>query len=286
MILPSNLTTNYSQVEGWNSGTSLFTSFTCGANNTKGSWTEIISSCPFDVGLIAIYLQAVLGISQQKYTLIDVGVGSAGNEVVIIPNISYMHMTYNTGSNNTHEDVRYISLPLGIAAGQRISIRGQTNHTATMGKYAGLFLYPLSRSTTPPFSKITDYGINTSTSRGTTVDTGATLNTKSSWTEITSSTTRRIKAIVPQISAGEIPPQGKAYIDIGVGGSGSEIVIIPDIYCRCTRASSSTAVFAPNGMVLLYPFDIPSGTRIAARGQNGSGTNDMRYIDVSILGLE
>lgn len=284
MILPSNLTANYSQVIGWNSGTSLFTSFTCGANNTKGSWAEITSSCPFDVGLIAIYLQAVLGVSQEKYTLLDIGIGSSGNEVVLIPNISYMHMTYNSANNNTHEDVRYIHIPLNIAAGQRISIRGQTNHTATMGKYAGLFLYPLSHLTTPSFSKITDYGTNTSTSRGVTVDTGATANTKSSWTQITASTTRRIKSMIPQFASGQNAPFGRSYIDIGIGGAGSEVVVIPDIYIRATGPNGSTRVLAPNGMTNLYPFDIPTGTRIAARGQNDG--NIIRYIDVSILGLE
>lgn len=75
-------------------------------------------------------------------------------------------------------------------------------------------------------------------------------------------------------------PRGGAndyLLDIAVGAVGVEQVVIPNLPYSCNSSSSNT------GSTFLFPLHIPAGTRIAARGQNSSASNNTLPIQVTCL---
>jgi hypothetical protein len=93
---------------------------------------------------------------------------------------------------------------------------------------------------------------------GTSVTAASSANSKGSWAQLIASTTRKVVGIVVLMHQSGT---GKFMVDIGTGASGSESVLIPDVYVNFggSYGAGSAAVF--------FPVQIPAGTRIAARCQ-------------------
>ena len=70
-------------------------------------------------------------------------------------------------------------------------------------------------------------------------------------------------------------------IDIGIGAGGSEVVIIPDFLIR---GDSNLDNFTPV-MTPALGFQVPSGTRIAARAQCSHTIAVDRVITTALYGL-
>lgn len=96
-----------------------------GAANTKGAWTEIVaaSSEPFDALVIGQQCNADAA-AVAGGVLFDIGIGSAGNEVVRLGDLAYQM----SGTEICH---RYFDplQPLDIPAGTRIAARYQAGNT-------------------------------------------------------------------------------------------------------------------------------------------------------------
>lgn len=122
-------------------------------------------------------------------------------------------------------------------------------------------------------AKYATYGINTANSQGTTVTTGA-ANTKGSWAELTASSEFASCGIMVHI--GNNARSSRYLVDIGVGASGSEDAIIPNLLLR---AESSTSICTS----FYFPLSIASGTRIAARAQSEDATVTLS-VSVTIVG--
>lgn len=108
----------------------------------------------------------------------------------------------------------------------------------------------------------------------TTLCSRSTSHTKGTWVEVTAATSFAYEAL--HVTAMEDPTSGGAdvfLVDIGVGASGSEIVIVPNILIDNNRAALGQVLVALN-----LPLAIPAGTRIAVRCQDstGSGTRSTR----------
>lgn len=93
-----------------------------GAANTKGSWVELSSSTSDDIDLLAVFIgpnaNAVIGVT--GYFLVDIGIGAAASESVVIANIPY--------TQNSFEDPIYspIIFFLNIPSGTRVAARAQS----------------------------------------------------------------------------------------------------------------------------------------------------------------
>ncbi len=99
-------------------------------------------------------------------------------------------------------------------------------------------------------------GAVTGSSTATTITASGTANVMGSWTQLIASTSKRAVAIIISLAWGSGVDM---LVDIGTGGSGSEVVLLPYL------------LHAGNGPRLThYTFmiEIPSGTRIAARCQS------------------
>jgi hypothetical protein len=208
-------------------------------------------------------------------SLMDVGIGASGSEVVLVPNLHAV-----PPASVTNLPVA-IYVPISIPAASRLSVRIQASSASVAGTctayiIGGAFDLPAARSL------VTAYGAVTTNSRGTPIDPGATANTKGAWAQLTASTTAVTRGLL--LCCGN---QGNTsatvaswVVDVGVGASGSEVVLIPNY--RLVQSTGNT--LAP-GYSPVFPVSIPSGSRLAVRAQCSIATSPARLFDFVLYGI-
>lgn len=91
-------------------------------------------------------------------------------------------------------------------------------------------------------------------------------NIKSSWVEILSSTSFEVQGFFLQLVSQTVQDVEGMLIDIGIGSSGSEFVLVPNIPYQ-TRANREQLL----GSGCYFPLRIREGERISVRGQCNAG---------------
>ena len=245
---------------------------TDGAANVKGAWEEYIASTTFNATQL-IFVQTYYGTTASF--LLDVGIGSAGSEVVLIPDI---HVSAVYGRNSWV----YI-FPVTVPAGSRLAVRGQDS-VGSDNPYSYLILSAQGFAPSQPLGRVTAYGINTATSRGTQIDPGGSSYTKGAWVQIDAAIANPIKIMTIGIGsiANATMTTARWRVDIGIGPNGSEIVVIPDLFL-C--ANTTTDIIVPSTFPPLA-VDIPSGVRLVARAACSITDATDRKFDVAIYGID
>lgn len=105
-------------------------------------------------------------------------------------------------------------------------------------------------------------GSVTATSSGTAPSTPGSNNTKGSWTELLASTSYDGVGLIVQVFCDSATLTG--LLDIGVGGSGSEVAIVENFHF--VRLASS---YGGSGQIFI-PVHVPAGSRISCRVQVSS----------------
>lgn len=233
-----------------------------GTTNTKGSWVQLISSANFDASGFLLHLLGDSGSGTGNGTaLVDIGIGAASSEVVIIPNILISQVQSQIATVGAS-----VYFPIQIPAGTRVAARSQCSF-ASAPVPVGITLIALDQEGSEPAGGATTYGDNTTFSYGTGVA-GGTANNKGSYTQITASTTNDASMLYVCMHGGASTGT-TGLLDIAIGGSGSEVIIIPDIpFCFNENNIEGVQSVGVNPcMVGPIPVQIPAGTRIAARIQ-------------------
>jgi len=235
--------------------------------NIKGEWTELISAiAQRSSGLILQHPYA----DAYDY-LFDIGIGAAGQETAIINNLT------GGGIGNDKFALGSISIPLELPAGVRISLRGQST---TGNKNGAIGVMPIPGSFGCPygFQNVTTYGANTAGSGGTSIDPGASANTKGAWTEIVAATTVPcfgfFVGIGNQVNAGRTTGGNWWLMDVGIGAAGNEIAILPN-FCLAVSVAGERVrpIWTP-----FIPLSLPIGTRITIRAQCSiNDTTDRKF---------
>jgi len=246
----------------------LTTQIISGAASTKGSYIEIIASTTQEYHGLIVYGRKTGG---DSIVATDIAIGSAGNEEIIIPDFAI------SGYNSFAESSKGF-FPVYIPAGSRVSARSAC-FIASSSAYMHLVGVAASGSGNEART-VKTYGVGSAFS-GITVDPGGTANTKGAWSQITSSTTDEIRQI--EIYMGKfsntVDADASFLLDIGIGGAGSEEVLISNI----VFASNTNEKL--NGGLAVIPINIPAGTRIAARCQSSITDATDRVMSVSISGV-
>lgn len=247
-----------------------------GAANSKGAYAQLIASSAFSYSALTIQMYADGG-GGQCY-LVDIAVGGAGSEVVIVPNILF------DSSRNIVGNMLNFTLPLNIPAGTRISARCQeVGGTGTrqvqvtiVGRSGGSNYGPSD------IGQATNYGAITASTNGVLIDPGATLNTLGAWAQLTASTTSDHYGLMAILGTDQ---QSSTLVDSGyvfqiaVGAAAAEIVI--GEFSSCTTSSMNR--MQVNSFEVLA--QIPVGTRISMRSKCiGSGAAAARHPTAIILG--
>lgn len=243
------------------------------SNNTKGSWSQIWSSTPFEMS--ALHLNLRHGGSGTPRFLMDLGVGAGGSEVVVVPDLM-------VGRSLHSEMPSPLMLPLRIPAGVRLAARCQAAAGGSNAITATCIGQAAVPGVPPGFGRCTQYGASTATSNGTDIDAGGVAHTKGSWSQLTASTTNPMRAVAVAMHFTGTAVNARWLVDIGIGAAASELVVIPDIpYLRISTADTGGPLFAG-------PFycDIPAGTRIAARCQSDTTTSASRHLNIQVIGLD
>ncbi|MDZ5457003.1 hypothetical protein [Azohydromonas lata] len=243
----------------------LTTMIAPGSLNTKGAWTQIVASTAFDAA--ALLLTLSVGTTNGS-VLVDIGIGAAGTETVLLGNLQARRIS--SGNN-----VVQLLLPLQIPAGSRIALRyQQTAANVVLGACASVVAATWNSPATA--GRTATHGAVPASSSGTVVDPGASANTKGAWVELTPATDSDaswlLLSVMPTGTA--INANTAFYVDVAVGASGAEQIIVPDVpvYVAATVESSMARV--------LLPISIPAGSRLAVRMQCSATTTPGREREV------
>jgi len=251
-----------------------------GTAHTKGSWVEIVAATTSDVYRVIMQTSNTAVSGSNTASLLDIGVGAAGAEVVVVPNLA----VGNSSTSSTLGSFPVWDLPLFIAKGSRVAVRWQSARTSVTLNTYWTFFGPTSttRAATKPAPFTWAYGPDTSTSLGVTLVPGA-ANAKGAWSQLTAATDGPISALAVGIqNAGNTSAQGgTVLVDIGYGAAGSEVVAIPNL----SFTTSTQELVLRNHLLTTYPVELPAGVRLAARCSNSGGSTGAYYVDASICAI-
>lgn len=220
------------------------------STHVKGSYSELIASTSYAAGGMLLVLGGAN--TGSRWFLVDIAVGVAASEQIILPNLFYFEA--NSGS------FAYGYVPISIPKGSRVAARCQSNGSSNQVRCN----ITLIAGECVEQSGVA-YAVDTGATAGTRIVSSGSSNTKGSWTELTSATSRSHRwGIICITKDGS---NSQELVDIGIGGSGSERLLIPNLNFRDSS----------NGDSVMYsmPMRIPTGTRIAARLAAAGGSQNV-----------
>ena len=248
-------------------------------NSVKpATYTTIAAATAF--GASGIYVNIVN--SSPGRWLIDVAVGAAGSEVIVIPDIAYE-------TPRTNERANQLFFPLSIAAGSRISARAR-GAAASTAVYMSVTI--VGGALMQTFDTVLAYGITIGSTYGTSVDPGATANVKGAVTALllrdaagvlvgTGTVLRPISQFlvaVTTLGRGTGNANAGYLIDLALDGSN---LVITDIPFR----TGNTPDFPAQCFFGPYQLQIPVGVEWGARCQSSNATLSTRPIGISVYGV-
>lgn len=231
-----------------------------GAANTKGAYTQLVASAPFSVCGLVLSMQ----VDTNTGYLVDIAVGGAGSEVVIVPNIPFG--IFGTGGGDTHGILQHF-IPVSIPKGTRIAARFQNAAGGTPTRKFKLAMLADGLAGFQAPSRWVDWGTNLSLSLGTTI-TGGAVNTKGAWSQLVASMDFDTRWILLNMMQGTVVDE---TVDLGIGSAGNEVVVIPDLHTTNEHWSPS----------LLIPLALRKGERLAARLADTAGAST---VSMTVLG--
>lgn len=253
-------------VEGSDTSTSLATSITSDTSGGGPTWVEIAASTPYAFDGVTLIVNG-----QPNVRLcVDIGIGASGSEQALISDIMVFKASTTPGLQ--------MFIPLSVPAGVRLCAAVTTNGTTAVT--ANVQIIGHQRTGLQPRypMKYTTYNVSrTNCASSTTVAASATVNTKGTWAQLTSSSIAA-RAILLNIGTGTGNTNSASHLlDIGFGASGSETVVASNIALQ--QFNNGTHMVVP---MMLISLTVPASTRIAVRNQCNSTTNVVRTLNPSI----
>jgi len=235
--------------------------------HTMGAIKELIASTAEDTDLIE--LQIWTGAAKEDYAF-DILIGAASSEVVIASAVRIC-------GGATVEIQQSVLIPVSIPAGTRLSARVQASIASAADGILIAKLFSNTLSALPSYSNVV--ALNESSTRGTAIDAGATINTKGSWAECVASTSddyARLMVSIGRNDNNNFAAGGDFLIDIALGTT-----IIHGDYGVQTESGEQFS------MGLFYYIDhaVPAGTQIQARCQSSGNDASDRIQDVIVYGV-
>lgn len=262
-----------------NAGASLSTSL--GASvavnstaNVMGSWVQLVAALPNDINGFDLMVENLPGFHG---FLINIGIGAAAAEVVLIPQVSVCSVVSAAGHYLIH-------IPVALPAGTRISAQAQSSAGGSDTCNIAILYGDSALNDLQTFGAPTNYGGDPTNSTGTVVDCGAVANTKGFWTQI-GITTADIAVLQVMIDSLKSLMAGAFLLDIGIGSSGNEQAIIPNILVvNGSGPNNTTSGGTINQQLPLKRINLPAGTRLSARTQGTQTSAANRKMGISLLG--
>ena len=261
---------------GVNPATSSGTEVTSGAATVKGAWTQLIASTGFD------YNGFTLKVARNPTAdcgLIDIAIGPAGSETVIVANLPW-HLTSKTYAARFPQS---FDLPLRIPAGSRIAAR--------VSSLAGNGIVCLSghgrskaMNTEPVYTRATTYGASEAACGGTLLQGPHLAVGYSSWVEFSAAASSRVSAVAMYITNNDVSiATGIKKLYLARGAAGSEKTIIDGV----PNYIGGEFGFIRGQSMYPMPVDIPAGERIACRAYYATADgSSIQRVCVIVMGFE
>lgn len=245
------------------------------AANTMGSWVQLVASLPNDINGFDLMVENLPGFHG---FLINIGIGAAAAEVVLIPQVSVCSVVSGSGHYLIH-------IPVALPAGTRISAQAQSSSGGSDTCAVSILYGDSALNDLQTFGAPINYGGDPTNSTGTVVDPGTTANTKGFFTQIAAATTVDIAVLQLMVDSLKSLMAGAFLLDIAIGAAGSEQVILPNIVVvNGTGPFNTTGGGTINQQLPLKRINIPAGTRLSARVQSTQTAAANRKLGLSFLG--
>jgi hypothetical protein len=248
-----------------------------GAANTKDTtWTTLIASTSFDAQMLIVHISGSATSSTDTSTLIDIGIGAAASESVLVPDLL---AGWAGAAAALGGFPRHVILPLYVPAGSRLSARSQSVRTTGSTKVWVELLGGPRGADWWCGSEVKAYGITGASSRGTNVTQGGSSG-EGSWTSIgTTSQDHKAVCLLVQGSNTDTTMQnaGQAW-DVAIDTTSPAILMENFL----TQTSTGEAL-GQLGIWLPVYADFVSGSVLAVRGSCTVATPDV--IDVALYGV-
>jgi hypothetical protein len=270
---PARLRSAESNLAATPSTARIGTTVVAGAAHTKGAYATLIAATALRTQLVCIMISETQVAATRTDTLVDIAIGAAGSERVILPNIL---AGWRAGAR---WNPLILTLPLRISAGARISARAQSI-TASKSFGVGIWAYGgPNNPILPTFTEADAIGVTTaSASVGTSVLPGTGAGTEGTWTNIGGPTTRAYDAIMPMIQgtmATVVMSAAAEHWEVGWGGT-----VLGEYYGGADTSENTIGLFPP----LPIFASVPAGTQLQIRGESSLATGAQAK-DLAILGL-
>lgn len=270
----------FSEAIGQTPASTTGTTVTANASpHTKGNYAQITAATTYPV--VGMWIDIPPTSATNDY-LLDIAIGGAGSEQVIIANI---HIPSTHGGTAQGFQAAF---PCEIPAGTRVSARIQSSgggstciiviHLLARSRFDGI--HPLA-----PMQIVTTYGADTTISGGQPLDPGGTINTLGAYTQLTASLTYPMRggvlAIGNQINTA--PAAARWLVTLAIGTGGSEIPIWSSAELRAGTSTSQ------GGASMIYlPFScptVPAGERVAIACQCSINDATDRLLSAILYGF-
>lgn len=254
---------------------------TAGASaNTLGSYSEIITSIPRDSTWAEVIIRDIISTAGVVVNLVNIATGTAGSEVVRVADLV---VTRDATSGQAGGSAIYF-FPLAIPAGTRIAANCQSQIASGQVAIAMTF-FDDAFDSCGVGGPIDTYGTNLATGNGTQIDPGATANTKGAYVVMSASTTADLAGFFIGFDGSGTPGSVviSISVDVAVGASGSEVVILPDWQFVMVCVSTRRAIYPQS--TPFFPIHIPAGSRIAIRASCSSASSPSRLFDATVYGV-
>lgn len=269
---PATVGGNAFEAIGIDAGNSTGTLVTPSASaNVKGSYAELTSATAFSYEAVYVTIEC----STVAPVLVDVAIGAAASEVVLIPDLFFSKAL----SSAVRSIARFL-IPIAVPAGARVAARaaspngsGATCRVAILGIGGDGILVGNGSSAWS--------AVHASIAKGVVVDPGGSADTKGSWVELISSTPSLTRSLTVTIGNDNIISNTFDHwlVDIATGAGGSEVLKLSDFFIT----GENSLDFCRSNITI--PCAIPAGTRIAARAQSNDITVNRRELLVSLIGV-
>jgi len=241
--------------------------------HTKGPYTTLIAATAAQTQLVCIVISDTVTSAARTDTLVDIAIGAAGSERVVLPNL----LAGWRGSARLSPLV--LTLPIRIPVGTRISARAQSI-IASKGVGVAIWCYGGPNNPVwPVFTEAEAIGVTTaSASMGTSVLPGTGAGVEGAWTNIGAVTTRDYDAIMPMVQgtmATVVMTASGEHWEVGWGGT-----VFGEYYGGSDTGENSTGLFPPSPLFV----PVPAGTQLQIRGETSLASAPQAH-DLAILGL-
>lgn len=241
--------------------------------NVKSAWFSL-GILTADCGAFLLRVFHLNNSGTETGSQFDIGIGPGGSQVVLIPNLN---LSQPTPAGNTNLDTFNHVIPIALPQGTNVWVRAAVN-LASSTPHLGGAITPMDSAfnSMQEFAGVEAIG-STAVGVGTALTGGA--GSKGSYVELTSATVPTSKDYAGLFLCFDLAAQAgpiKCLVDIAIGGSGSQVVIIPNLVLAPVVAFSAMDVE-------VIPVEIPAGTRVWARSCNLDGST--QSIGVTAYGV-